>query len=86
MCRIYCISATPIPVINPNGRTTTAAERAKPGHGSDQASSGTGRLRGGQKLISRKGAIGSGPDFTIALLDRLRADGIDPAQLKTREA
>jgi hypothetical protein len=28
-------------------------------------------------------AIGSGRDFTIALLDRLRAGGIDPAQLVT---
>jgi hypothetical protein len=29
-------------------------------------------------------AIGSGPDFTIALLDRLREAEIDPAQLFKR--
>jgi hypothetical protein len=85
MCRIYCISAAPIPVINPHGRTIDVPPNQP--NPVTAAPAGTGRRRRGQKLMALSDAIGSGRDFTIALLDRLRADGIDPAQLfKTREA
>jgi hypothetical protein len=84
------ISAASIPVITPDGRMIDVAPnqvvddidaffRKEGAAAIGRFQTGPECRRRGQKLMALSGAIGSSPDFTIALLDRLRADGIDPA-------